>query len=252
MVVRAIYRRRVYPPQLKEGICVPKYLSYRGIKGAIKPVRFFGVRGRLQNTTYIGTAKVYIRHRYILARLVYSKDVTMARTKQKWLEIEELKDGSPNILTSFRRIKEMNEKRISDAGKGKKTRRQYACVFCGRIYNNGYRLMGHLKHCDKRKQFKEMLTRGIEYTVGNKIFHIVCKRIKILKNAETYEKSFAEKIENGTMTPVEAERLFFAFLQGAESSCSKGTIEVRIRSVAATDDTPQKNTDSTPDKKKDK
>lgn len=158
----------------------------------------------------------------------------MAKKKRKWLEIEELKDGSPNILTSFRRIKEMREKQAKEVEKGKTPRKQYACVFCGRMYTNGYRLMGHLKHCDKRKQFKNTIENGIEYVVGNKSFHVTTKRVKILRNAEAYEKSFGEKVTSGAMKPEEAERLFFAFLQGAESSCSKGTVQYRIKNLLST------------------
>ncbi len=156
----------------------------------------------------------------------------MARKKQKWLEVEVLKDGTPNILTSFRRIKEMNLKRQREAGEGKNPRRQYACVYCGRVYSNGYKLIGHLKHCDKRKKFKESTEEGIDYFVGNKIFKIKTRRVKVLKNAESYERAFGEKINSGTMTPGEAERLFFAFLQGAESTCSKGLIQYNIRSAS--------------------
>lgn len=173
----------------------------------------------------------------------------MARKKRNWLEIEHLKDGSPNILTSFRRIKEMNLKRRKDEESGKKTRRQYACVFCGRVYSNGYRLMGHLAHCDKRKQFKTMLETGIEYTVGNKTFRVISRKVKILRNAEMYEKSFGEKVKQGAMTPEEAERLFFAFLQGAESGCSRGTVQYKIKPLLGTStagtDTKTKKSDKT-------
>jgi hypothetical protein len=157
----------------------------------------------------------------------------MKRKKRDWIEIETLKDGTPNIATSFRKLKEINQKKREEAKDGTKPRHVYACVFCGRVYTTAYRLMGHIGHCDKRKQFRKTTREGLSFTIGEKIFEIKTTKLKVLKTAEEYEKQLKDKINSGEMTTGEAERLFYVFLKGAQSAISVGSVQYTMRDIRA-------------------
>jgi hypothetical protein len=155
----------------------------------------------------------------------------MTKKKSKWIEIETLKDGTPNIASSFRKLKEMNIEKEEKTKDGRKPRKIYACVYCGRIYKSAYRLMGHIGHCDKRKLFRKRTREGMEFRIGGKIFEIKTTKIKVLKTAEGYETLLRGKVKNGEMTIDEAERLFFVFLKGAQSAISVGSVQYTMKDI---------------------
>jgi hypothetical protein len=164
----------------------------------------------------------------------------MVKKKRKWIEIETLKDGTPNIYSSFKKIGAINRERWEKAGEDKKFKRFFACVYCGREYTTAYRMIGHLGHCVKRKQFRERMSKGMEYVVGGKIFTIKTTKVKVLKTADEYEKQLSGKIKSGEMTENEAERLFYVFLKGAQSAISVGSITYTMRARVPVGDIKEK------------
>jgi hypothetical protein len=153
----------------------------------------------------------------------------MARSKQKWIEIEYVKGVLPNILYMFKKLKEINEPKRELIKQGKKVRLIFACVYCGRIYKNTYRMIGHLQHCSKKKDFVRIMHEGLDFEIGNKIFHISSNKVKIFRDAEKYEVAFRDKVLNKEMKAEEAERMFFMFLAGTKSASAKDKIEFEVK-----------------------
>lgn len=154
----------------------------------------------------------------------------MAKKNRKWIEIEYIKGVLPNVVSTARKLKEHNAEKIKNATEPGEAVKDYACLYCGRWFKNGYGLVRHIGHCDQKKKYLRIMQAGINFEIGRKIFNVKTNRMKILRAAEKYEAQFAEKLGNGSMKGEEAERMFFMLLQGSKNTLGENAISFTVLS----------------------
>lgn len=127
-----------------------------------------------------------------------------------WLPVTFVK-GCPNILSSKYLVAALRKRR-EEAGITSKM--DSYCWFCGRPFKRPQAYLGHMRHCDKRAHYHQIMRDGFTFRIGTTEIRIRTNRWAWLVEAERIEAEANRQIAAGVTTEADAVKSFRWFCLG--------------------------------------